>query len=52
MLPGVNFKVHCQLFRHKVNSFAEKDMFKGCLHLHLSAESLQNRKGSLMEWKH
>ena len=52
MLPGVNFKVHCQHFWHNVNPFAEKHMFEGCLHLHLSAESLQNRKGSGMEWKH
>ena len=52
MLPGVNFKVHFQHFWHNVISIAEKHMFKGCLHLHLSAESLQNREGSGMGWKH
>ena len=44
MLPGVNFKVHCQHFRHNVNPFSEKHMFKGCLHFHLSASLCQTEK--------
>ena len=33
------------------NSIVQEACFKGSLHSHVSAESLQNRKESGMEWK-